>query len=98
MPRPVGGRGHVAPYETTHVRVPSPIKPQVEKLIDSYRELVLNENSQPDLYKDCASAMTIKSYSEAIEIARQVLRQKKSARESLEKLLTGLYGGQVSLK
>jgi hypothetical protein len=98
MPKPLGGRGIEAPYETTHVRVPVPIKPQVEKLIDDYRSLVLNENAKPDLYKECASAMTIKSYSEAVEMARQILRQKKSARESLEKMLAGLYGGEISLK
>jgi hypothetical protein len=38
MKKPVGGRGKKAPYETTHVRVPVNIKPQVEKLIQEFRD------------------------------------------------------------
>ena len=32
-----GGRGHKAPYKTTHQRIPVPIKPVVEKIIKAYR-------------------------------------------------------------
>lgn len=32
-----GGRGHKAPYKTTHQRIPIPIKPVVEKIIKAYR-------------------------------------------------------------
>jgi vacuolar-type H+-ATPase subunit I/STV1 len=38
MVKPVGGRGLRAPYETTHVRVPIPIKASVQALIDEFRE------------------------------------------------------------
>ncbi len=34
-----GGRGHKAPYETTHARVPLQIKPLVEKLAAQWRKL-----------------------------------------------------------
>ncbi len=44
MTKPVGGRGNKAPYESTHVRVPVPIKPQVQALIDEFRE---SQNQQP---------------------------------------------------
>lgn len=44
MTKPLGGRGNKAPYETTQVRVPMPIKPQVEKLIAQYRAMILNGN------------------------------------------------------
>jgi hypothetical protein len=37
MSKPLGGRGKKAPYETTHVRVPVDLKPQIEEIIDSYR-------------------------------------------------------------
>jgi len=37
MDKPKGGRGKRAPYESTHVRVPLPIKHRVEELIDVYR-------------------------------------------------------------
>lgn len=32
-----GGRGLKAPYETTLIRVPLPIKDEVQKLIDNYK-------------------------------------------------------------
>lgn len=37
MDKPKGGRGIRAPYESTHVRVPVPIKDRVEELIEQYR-------------------------------------------------------------
>jgi hypothetical protein len=33
----IGGRGKKAPYETTHVRIPVDLKPQVEVLIEQFR-------------------------------------------------------------
>lgn len=38
MNKPIGGRGKRAPYETTHVRIPVDLKPQIEKLIEEYRQ------------------------------------------------------------
>jgi hypothetical protein len=38
MNKPVGGRGIKAPYKSTHVRIPEPIKDRVEHL----KELYLN--------------------------------------------------------
>lgn len=46
MIKPKGGRGQKAPYETAQVRVPVPIKSEVERLIDSYRASVLNESHE----------------------------------------------------
>jgi hypothetical protein len=37
MNKPIGGRGKKAPYETTHVRIPVDLKPQVEKLVEEFR-------------------------------------------------------------
>jgi hypothetical protein len=39
-----GGRGKKAPYETSHYRIPQPIKPTVEMLAEQYRELVAAES------------------------------------------------------
>jgi hypothetical protein len=36
-----GGPGHRAPYRTTHLRVPEPIKDQVQTLIDDYKKAAL---------------------------------------------------------
>jgi hypothetical protein len=38
MNKPIGGRGKKAPYETTHVRIPVDLKPQVELLIKEFRD------------------------------------------------------------
>jgi hypothetical protein len=86
MSKPVGGRGNKAPYETTHVRVPMPIKSEIERLIEEFREgrTQQQENS-------------LTSLEDAIETARELLKQKKSARVSIEKLLTVIYGKNVEL-
>lgn len=80
-----GGRGVKAPYESTHVRVPVPIKEEVEKLIEKFKSGDKEEEKQ------------LPSLEESVEIARVILNQKKSARVSVEKLLTGIYGVEVSL-
>lgn len=77
MSNPVGGRGHKAPYLTTHVRVPEPVKPEVERLISDYKAgnlgIYLSRDKLTGLCKD-------------------IMRQKKSAKDSLNKLLTALLG------
>lgn len=85
MPNYVGGRGKKAPYETTVIRVPKPLEHDVKKLISNYR----NEPSDP---------LGIKlSVDEAIEYAKSILKSKKSARVSLEKLLQVLYNQPINL-
>jgi len=77
MSSPVGGRGHKAPYLTTHVRVPEPVKPEVERLISDYKAGNLGVYvSRHDLTSIC----------------KDIMRQKKSARQSLNNLLTALLG------
>lgn len=59
MSKPVGGRGRKAPYETVLIRVPKPIKEQVERLSDSYRSNVAGGNvdanhmEEIELYSGC---------------------------------------------
>jgi hypothetical protein len=38
MNKPVGGRGHKAPYQTVVVRIPVDLKSQVDELVDRFRE------------------------------------------------------------
>jgi hypothetical protein len=83
----VGGRGRKAPYQTTHVRVPEPIKAEVERLIADFHQ---------DLPDECPKLLT--TYGDAIAIAQGVLTQKKSARVSMQMLLTALYKTKVELK
>jgi hypothetical protein len=82
MANPVGGRGHKAPYATTHVRVPEPVKREVEWLIADYKA------DRPGLYV---------GRERLIEICRDIMKQKKSARQSLNKLLTTLLDEEITL-
>jgi hypothetical protein len=86
MSKHVGGRGIKAPYKTTHVRVPEPVKPEVERIIQRFHEggKVKEENVLTPLEN-------------AVVIAKGILTQKKSARISMSKLLTAIYGENVTL-
>lgn len=80
-----GGRGVKAPYETTHVRIPTAIKQRVEELSEAFKQGKLHDTNQP-----------IK-LDEAVTAAREILKRKKSARVSIESLLTSIYGEDISL-
>lgn len=84
MPAHKGGRGIKAPYTTTHVRVPVDLVEKVEELKQHYFDT--KTTPQKPLTRN-----------EAISLAREILKQKKSARISLSKLLTGLYGSEIEL-
>jgi hypothetical protein len=56
MTKPIGGRGHKAPYQTTTVCIPIDLKPQVDELVNRFRggSLKINNDSNvetiiPDL-------------------------------------------------
>ena len=38
MAKPKGGRGKTAAYETTHIRVPLPLKERVQKIIEMWHD------------------------------------------------------------
>jgi hypothetical protein len=86
MNKPVGGRGVKAPYETTHVRVPLPIKADIERLIDQFK-----------VGSKAEAGNSLTGIDEAVVIAKSILINKKSARVSMQKLLTALYGQNVEL-
>lgn len=87
MNKPSGGRGRKAPYETIVVRVPTPILPQVEVLIDNYRNSILSGN-------DVVNKQLEKS--DVIEAAKKILKSKQSAKLSILKLLQVLYGDDIT--
>lgn len=99
--KPVGGRSKKAPYVTTHVRVPLPVKPYVVKLVDLYHlkgESVLSELIEELDSTDLGhSKNLLPTFEKAVSQAKVLLRQKKSARVTLQKLLTSLYGEEVIL-
>jgi hypothetical protein len=89
MSKPVGGRGKRASYTTSVVRVPDPIKQQVEKLVTAFYEGV----EEGDNYKQ----IDLLDLHLAINEARRIIRHKKSARLSMEMLLEVLYKTPVNL-
>lgn len=96
MNKPVGGRGKKAPYETALIRVPVPVYNQVEKIADDYRRSVIeNEDNNLEEKTDIPSETTTVNYSDALQRAKEIVNQGKSARISLAKLLQLLYGGKV---
>lgn len=40
MPKPKGGRGHTAPYETKLTRIPIPLAEQISELVERYQEYI----------------------------------------------------------
>jgi len=90
MSKPKGGRGYVAPYETTHVRVPVPIKDKVEQLIEEYRKSVIDGEEPSETPK-----LLFEDFQEPLQIARRIVKQKLSARHSLAKFLSELYGVKI---
>lgn len=85
MNKPKGGRGKRAEYTSTHVRVPEPLVKEVEALKRKF--FGMDEEAENPL----------PSLENAMTIAKGILLQKKSARVSVEKLLTALYGGDITL-
>jgi chorismate mutase len=48
MSKPVGGRGHKAPYQTMTIRIPIDVKEQVEEIVERFRsgDLEIVKNNQ----------------------------------------------------
>ena len=95
-----GGRGHVAPYATTHARIPVAIKPYIEFVSNSYKQSVEDQT-------DGSFALTLESTMENItmnkavnennirQLALEVVKlkkQKKSTKIALDNLLTAILG------
>jgi hypothetical protein len=80
MPINKGGRGKKADYETKVIRIPLPIVNEVEKIVEDFHQgLSVNDSSE------------FKTLEESIVIASTILKSKKSAKESIKKLLQVLY-------
>jgi glutamate mutase epsilon subunit len=113
MDKPKGGRGKKADYESTHVRIPAPLKDRVEELKQLWFE------GQLEFHDDCiardarlareyenlltgkeekhdSSLNPLPSLDTAINEAKKILKSKKSARESILKLLTTLYDVELT--
>ena len=96
MSKPKGGRGKIAPYKTTHMRVPVPLKKRVSKLIEEYRDGLSQTDDEHQYSSSESKELDKLSLTEAKEKCKDIVKQKKSARVSLAKLLTALYGEEVA--
>lgn len=67
-----GGPGHRAPYRTTHLRVPEPIKDQVQTLIDDYKKAALV--NQPVTLTDDPDSISPDKIQAAIALLHESLK------------------------
>lgn len=95
-----GGRGNRVPYATQMMRVPTPIKDQIQQFIDSYRASVSEGfTDAPGETTELPEAKPKPRLSkeEAIEKAQQIITHKESARISMSKLLSAIYQEKIKL-
>lgn len=85
-----GGPGHRAPYRTTHLRVPEPIKDQIQAIIDDYKMGALAK--QPATLPDRPGSISQEKIQDAIALLEESLKLpantggkiKAKVREALE--------------
>lgn len=98
---PTGGRGNAAPYSTTHYRIPIAIKPIVQNLSNEYKRLVMEGDTNPVTKIEAMVNTEVKpmlSLEETLELVKQLLAQKKSAKVTLVKLVSTLYDVEIDPK
>lgn len=95
-----GGRGHVAPYETTHARIPVAIKSYVNFVSDSFKQSV-EDGTDGNFVLTLESTMENITMNKAVndnnirQLALEVVKlkkQKKSTKVALNNLLTAILG------
>ena len=95
-----GGRGHVAPYETTHARIPVAIKSYVNFVSDSFKQSV-EDGTDGNFVLTLESTMENITMNKAVnennirQLALEVVKlkkQKKSTKIALDNLLTAILG------
>jgi chromosome segregation ATPase len=111
MSVPKGGRGKKAPYETQQMRVPLPIKDDVNKLIAAYRGLTLQQqiisiNDLTSLKNEIQNLNTalmnankeIEKLNTALEITNQETNNLNTALDNpeIEKVSTGLEENAIN--
>ena len=88
MDKPKGGRGKKAPYQTTIKRIPIELESQIESMIESYRLKVIDGIETQD--------NEIMSIEKTKELSRKLLRAKSSKIDTIVKLVTSIYGVEIS--
>ena len=76
------GRGQKAPYQTTHCRIPTPIKPIVERIAEDYKQCVFAGEDSEEALKKISQSL------EGKEPAQDVKELKKEIVQ-LQRFLSG---------
>lgn len=96
MSKPVGGRGIKAPYDSTHVRVPVPIKLQIEDVIEQFRNAVTGDINLLTGYDIHQNTNSLTGLQEAKKLAIKHLKAKREKHQMVANLLSDIYGTKVS--
>ena len=72
MSKPVGGRGHKAPYQTMTIRIPIDVKQQVEEIVERFRSsnLESTQTEQGDFNRISQLTAIIERYKEISKPSR----------------------------
>jgi hypothetical protein len=98
MVKPKGGRGVSAPYQTTHIRVPVPLKEEVYGLIEKWHISQAVDSSEEDSGDPKkATGYPLDDLDLVIAIAEQILKKRKSAKVSVELLLRAIFREEINL-
>jgi CRISPR/Cas system-associated endonuclease Cas3-HD len=91
-----GGRSKIAPYETTHVRVPKILKSWMIQVSDQYKQSLedgTNIRFLDNLHSFSSQQTTNRENLETLaEKVLKLRRQKKSTKDALDNLLTAILG------
>ena len=73
----IGGRGQKAPYDSTHARIPEPLKAVVNRLADIYRQKVTEYDNpySSELINECLESLSILSEVNEQEIVIKTIDQ-----------------------
>lgn len=104
MPKPKGGRGHTAPYQTKLARIPLPLVEQISELVERYQEYIAAGGealSPPPLLEANAwrDELLEESHREKGEILQQLIQVAKE-RDELDQELNALHekNGDLNLE
>jgi hypothetical protein len=98
MVKSKGGRGVSAPYQTTHIRVPVPLKGDVYELIEKWHiSQALGESEEDSKELKESTGYPLDDLDLVIAIAEQILKKRKSAKVSIELLLRAVFGEEINL-
>jgi hypothetical protein len=95
----VGGRGVKAPYKTKTLRVPLDLHGYFSGLVESYRRKMLEDQSQSPLSVAeyvIRRGDLVEPPSRIIEEAKKIVKQRKSVKKSITKLLQVIVDPEIT--